>query len=133
VSNAATTELDLSPGPLTTGRGITTIAPSVAESVARRAATEVDGVSGVASSGLRRAFGVGPGSRVSASADVAGARTSLALSIGVRYPAPVAAVAARVRQHVRARVQELTGLAVDSIDITVAELPAPARTRRRVL
>lgn len=109
---------------LITSRGWTTISPKVVQKIAQRAAEEVDGVGGVKKSGLTRLvpFSIGDPS-VQASADVAQhERASVDLSIAVRYPDPVAEVADRVRRRVVERVQELTGLAVTAVNITVPEL-----------
>ncbi|WP_242903926.1 Asp23/Gls24 family envelope stress response protein [Actinomadura terrae] len=51
-------------------------------------------------------------------------------AISVTYPRPVRAVARRVRESVRGRVEELTGLSVRQVDIEVAEL---ARSQDRTL
>ncbi len=95
-------------------RGLLDIAPVVPEKIARRVASEVDGTAG----------------RVTADADVAPGQASLRLELGVEYPRPVGEVAAEVQQRVARRVHELTGLAVTGVDVTVTELPAPARHRR---
>ena len=44
------------------------------------------------------------------------------LEISVRWPASVPEVTGQVRQHVRDRVRELTGLDVDEVHIVVADL-----------
>ncbi|MUN37043.1 Asp23/Gls24 family envelope stress response protein [Actinomadura litoris] len=46
-------------------------------------------------------------------------------AISVTYPRPVREVARRVRESVRGRVEELTGLSVRQVDIEVAELERP--------
>jgi uncharacterized alkaline shock family protein YloU len=67
------------------------------------------------------------------SVDVDGSKAYVNLEISVRWPASVPDVTARVRQHVRARVSELTGLDVDEVRIVVADLAtditAPPRVR----
>jgi uncharacterized alkaline shock family protein YloU len=67
------------------------------------------------------------------SVDVDGSKAYVNLEISVRWPASVPDVTARVRQHVRDRVGELTGLAVDEVHIVVADLAtditAPPRVR----
>jgi uncharacterized alkaline shock family protein YloU len=54
----------------------------------------------------------------------------LDLWISVRWPASVPAVTSAVREHIRGRVSELTGLAVAEVTISVTDLvtqlpPAP--------
>ncbi len=56
------------------------------------------------------------------SADVDGSKVYLALELAVRWPASVPDVAEQVRAHLRARVAELTGLAVEEVHIVVADL-----------
>jgi uncharacterized alkaline shock family protein YloU len=68
-----------------------------------------------------------------ASADVDGSTVTLDLSISVRWAASVPGVTTAVREHVRRRVSELTGLSVAEVSISVTDLvtrlPAPARVR----
>lgn len=117
------------PGELATSRGETVISPAVVATVARCAAGEVDGVEVVDGSGLRSILGRAEG----ASADVASRETAIDLRLAVCWPRPIITVVHEVRQHVRARVQELTGYAVTDVDIVVSDLPAPSRPTRRVL
>ena len=112
----ATPTVDLAGLPEPGDRGLLDISPTVAEKIARRAATEVDGTSG----------------SMKADADVAPGRASIRLELGVEYPRPVGAVAAEVRRRVTERVNELTGLTVEAVDVTVSELPAPRRRARRL-
>jgi uncharacterized alkaline shock family protein YloU len=56
------------------------------------------------------------------SVDVDGSKAFVNLEISVRWPASVPEVTAQVRQHVRDRVRELTGLNVDEVHIVVADL-----------
>jgi uncharacterized alkaline shock family protein YloU len=64
---------------------------------------------------------------------VDGSKAFVTLEISVRWPAPVPEVTRQVRQHVRSRVRELTGLDVDEVHIVVADLAtdiaAPPRVR----
>jgi uncharacterized alkaline shock family protein YloU len=67
-----------------------------------------------------------------ATADVDGSIVVLDLSISVRWPASVPEVSSAVREHVRARVSELTGLTVTDVSISVTDLVArlaPPRVR----
>jgi uncharacterized alkaline shock family protein YloU len=68
-----------------------------------------------------------------ASAGVDGSTVILDLSISVRWPAPVPEVTSAVREHVRSRVSELTGLTVTEVSISVTDLvtrlPRPPRVR----
>jgi uncharacterized alkaline shock family protein YloU len=101
-------------------RGLLVIAPRVIERIAARAASDVDGV---ARSGAPAAS-----KGVRADADLEGSTANVALRLGVAYPRPVGRVASEVRGRVAHRVQELTGLTVAAVGITVDELPAPGRS-----
>ena len=140
-TSAPSTELDQPPdataaSPFRTERGFTSIAPAVVEKIAGRAATEVDGVGVVAPAGLRKLFSSTPAPDTPADADarVGMERASVALSISIRYPAPVRAKSAEVRAIVAERVEQYTGLHVSWVDLTVAQLPTadPWKPRRRV-
>ncbi len=121
---------------LRTNRGVTTIAPAVVEKIAGRAATEIDGVGVVAAAGLRKLFSSAPDPDAPADADaqVGMERASVALTISIKYPAPVRTTSTRVRTAVAERVEQLTGLRVSWVDLTIAQLPTsdPWRPRRRV-
>ncbi len=121
---------------LRTDRGITTIAPAVVEKIAGRAATEIDGVGVVAPAGLRKLFSATPDPDTPADADarVGMERASVALTISIKYPAPVRSTSRLVRAAVAERVEQFTGLRVSWVDLTVAQLPTadPWTPRRRV-
>lgn len=116
-------------------RGTTVIADRVVERIAERAALEVPGVApdtgplGVAASlgGLRN-----PKRLPKASGEVAGGRGRIVLSVGVTWPTALAPVAQQVRAHVASRVVELTGVAVDHVDVSIVKVTPPAPERRRV-
>jgi uncharacterized alkaline shock family protein YloU len=68
-----------------------------------------------------------------ASARVDGSIVVFDLWISVRWPASVPEVSSAVREHVRGRVSELTGLTVTEVAISVTDLvtqlPPPPRAR----
>jgi uncharacterized alkaline shock family protein YloU len=67
------------------------------------------------------------------SAQIDGHDMFVDMSVSVRWPASVPQVAAKLRHHVRERVQALTGLRVVKVRITVTDLTtdrAPARVRQ---
>ena len=88
--------------------GRTDIASGVIEKVAARAVREVDGASAVRARPVR--------------ARTSGDIVLLRLRIAVRYPRATREVAARVREHVKDRVEWTTGRTVHHIDIEIAEL-----------
>ncbi|PRY37901.1 Asp23/Gls24 family envelope stress response protein [Umezawaea tangerina] len=111
-------------------RGRTDVADRVVERLAARAVTEVAGVGGSA----HRVLGVAVGDQeaVQVTARVTGDRAELDVRLSVVYPESVAATTSRVRAHLVARTEELTGLVVSKVDITVTELRTATARHRRV-
>lgn len=104
-------------------RGRTRIADRVVEKIAARAVAEVDNATGVARSVLGVRLGsAGPDSTANVSADVDGGVVAVKAVMSVRWPAPVRTVTRQVRTNVTDRVQNLTGLHVQYVDIEVAIL-----------
>ncbi|KUL41251.1 Asp23/Gls24 family envelope stress response protein [Actinoplanes awajinensis] len=107
------------------------IADRVVEKIAAQAVLEIPDAGGAAPRvfghaipgaghlGIRR---TGLHQAPKAAADIDGGTVYLDLAISTRWPAPVAEVTTRVRDHVRARIHDLTGLTVAEIRITVTGL-----------
>ncbi|MDQ2845431.1 MAG: Asp23/Gls24 family envelope stress response protein [Actinomycetota bacterium] len=111
-------------------RGKTTLADRVVEKIAARAAAEVPHCLGL----HRRVVGITTGrTAVTADAVTDGAITGLSLSVAIAYPAPIISTTRQVRTHVRHRVENLCGLTVDHVDITVADVIRPERKEQRVV
>jgi uncharacterized alkaline shock family protein YloU len=115
-------------------RGELTIDPQVVEKIAAAAVIEVDQVGGAA----RRVLGVSLGSdsadqRPRVQAKVDGAGVTVEVRCSVAYPAPVALVTERVRAHLIARIEALTGLSTREVDITVTALTSTSASTRREL
>ncbi|SEF38437.1 Uncharacterized conserved protein YloU, alkaline shock protein (Asp23) family [Amycolatopsis pretoriensis] len=128
-----TTATTSAPAPSDAGeRGALTIGGTAVERIAATAVTEVDGVGGSAS----RVLGVSVGSEdldrsAKVTATVAGDTASLTVRLSIGYPRSVRQTTDAVREHLISRVRELTGLAVERVDITVTALhTAQADTRR---
>jgi uncharacterized alkaline shock family protein YloU len=111
-------------------RGTTTIADRVVERIASRAASEVDGVRAVPASALTRLLRGTSESQVDVT--VASNVARVELQVAVEYPRTLPAIANTIGERVIERVQHLTGMAVESVSIVVAELHAEPRTARRV-
>lgn len=113
-------------------RGALTIGETAVERIATTAVTEVDGVGGSAT----RVLGVAVGSEdpdrsAKVTATVTGDTASLTVRLSISYPRSVLQTTDAVREHLIRRVHELTGLAVERVDITVTALhTAHADTRR---
>ncbi len=111
------------------GRGSTEISQQVIEKIAGRAASEVRGVDTAEPSALRRFTPfIDDGAT---DAEVGHERATVDLSIRVRYPEPVFQKADEVRTHVVQRVEELTGLHVTRVDVTVSQIAATRSGRRQ--
>lgn len=104
------TALSAAPAP---ERGRTTIADRVVERIAIAALVGVDGIGAA-----------------TANAYIEGNTATVRLRFAVHYPEPVAEVADRARACVRGRLEELTGLGVPRVDITVTALDAANSSRR---
>jgi uncharacterized alkaline shock family protein YloU len=123
-----------------TDLGMISINDRVVEKMAAQAAIEIPDAGAAASRFLGRSMAGASalGARRTSltalpksTADVDGSLVILDLSISVRWPASVPEVTDAVREHVRSRVSELTGLTVTEVSISVTalvtELPAPPR------
>jgi uncharacterized alkaline shock family protein YloU len=122
--------------------GLISINDRVVERIAARATIEIPDAGGAAPRVLGRSLGslaaAPAGMRATAldslpksSADVDGSLAVLELAISVRWSASIPAVTAAVRNHVRERIAEFTGLNVLEVQITVTDLvtnlPSPPR------
>ncbi|MBP2707847.1 Asp23/Gls24 family envelope stress response protein [Microbispora sp. RL4-1S] len=56
------------------------------------------------------------------SGTVAGSVAAIHLDLAVRYPTSVAGLAHELRERIRSRMRELTGITVENIDIEVVRL-----------
>ena len=122
--------------------GMIGINDRVVEKMAARAAAEIPDAGAAAPRVLGRSVtgAAALGARTTSltalpksSADIDGSIVILDLSISVRWPASVPEVTSAVREHVRGRVHELTGLTVTEVSISVTDLvtrlPRPPRVR----
>lgn len=124
---------DAGPGPEPAGRGSVSIPAKVVARIAEQAAFEVPGVGsdagGVLGLGAHRDFHTRPAAEV----DVYGGTAVLRLDVGLTFPTALHTVLARLSAHVTARVEELTGLTVGRLEVTVSWLHAATRGRRELL
>lgn len=109
------------------------MADRVVEHIATQAITEIADVGGAA----HRMLGEGLGGAAEArsaevSATVDDTTASLRVRLSIAYPASVARTTERVRAHLVQRLDELTGLAVTRVDITVTTLYNTRSGHRRV-
>jgi len=111
-------------------RGVTEISETVVERIAARSASDVEGVRAVPVSAMRRLLR--PGAEHAADAAIGRNSVSVEIQVSVEYPRPIPAVAAAVRQRVREQIEQLTGMSVGVVEITVAALPSNRAPRARV-
>lgn len=121
-----------SPAPATE-RGSTRVPAKVVARIAEQAAFEVRGIGsaagGVLGVGARRDFD----SRPTVDAEVYGNTVVLRLDVGITFPAHLGSALTELRSHVFDRVQELTGLVVGRVDVTVSWLHSSSTRVRRDL
>ncbi len=119
-----TTASTTAPAPSDAGeRGALTIGDTAVERIAAQAVTEIDGVGGSASRVLGVAVGgEDPDHSAKVAATVTGDAAALTVRLSIRYPLSVLQTTDSVRDHLIRRVRELTGLAVERVDITVSAL-----------
>lgn len=123
--------------------GMISISEAVVAKLAARAAVEIADAGAAAPRLLGRSLSGAGGIGVretslsalpKASAHVDASVALVRLEISVRWPASVPAVTTAVRDHVRQRVEQLTGLSVAEVTIRVSDLvthlPPPARRVR---
>jgi uncharacterized alkaline shock family protein YloU len=104
--------------------------PRVLERIAAKAAVDIPDVRATPEDGLTGLVGR---QRPSATVHVGGRRVRARVVVDVRWPKPVAEVAAAVRVNVAEQVRRLTGLEVAAVDVHVSGPTAPsADAGRRV-
>ncbi|MBA9007629.1 MULTISPECIES: Asp23/Gls24 family envelope stress response protein [Thermomonospora] len=110
----------MSAGRLRSERGVTTIADRVVSKIVSRAAAEAERAGGLERSvlGVR----LGEDRRVRARASASGGKVVARVELSVEYPASILSVTSQARERVRERVESLTGLTVDHVDIDVTDL-----------
>jgi uncharacterized alkaline shock family protein YloU len=119
-------------GDLKTSRGKTTIAETVVSKIAGMATRQVNGVAGFGS-GAARAMGAVreriPGARASSSQGVAvevGERqAAIDLIIVVEYGVAIVELARAIRRNVIGSIEQMTGLEVVEVNISVVDLQLP--------
>lgn len=114
-------------------RGVTTVPAAVVARIAEQVASEHPRVGGSAGGVLgvraRRDFD----SRPTAECDLYGAVAVLRLDVGLAFPVDLAATCTSLRERVRTRVEELTGLRVGRLDVEISWLNPAGYTRGTLL
>lgn len=117
------------------GRGRTVLADRVIEKIAGQVARD-ESVAGGSSGGF---LGIGThadlSARPKASVELSGNIATLSVDVGLIYPVPLREATEALRQRIRTRVMELTGVEVRQVDIRISWLTpqTEASGRRRLL
>ena len=116
--------------PLLSDRGVTTIKDTVVSKIAGMAAGEVEGVH-MGGSASRSAGGLLEGITGSesttrgVSVEVGSVETAIDLKVGIDYGKNLLGTVGEVRQKITERVQEMTGLKVAELNVTIADITFP--------
>lgn len=117
-------------------RGQTVLADRVIEKIASQVASD-ESVAGGSSGGF---LGIGTHAdlevRPKVSVELNGNIATLSVEVGMPYPVPLRRSTEHMRQRIRTRVSEMTGVEVFHVDIKVSWLSTtrlPARTQRKLL
>lgn len=117
-------------------RGQTVLADKVIEKIASQVAGE-ESVAGGSSGGF---LGIGThadlSARPKASVELSGNIATLSIEVGMSYPGPLRQGTNQLRQRIRSRVTELTGIEVRHVDIKISWLSTTSgepEGRRRLL
>ncbi|MET3720913.1 Asp23/Gls24 family envelope stress response protein [Arthrobacter sp. UYEF21] len=117
-------------------RGQTVLADKVIEKIASQVASD-ESVAGGSSGGF---LGIGThadlSARPKASVELSGNIATLSVEVGMLYPVPLRQATEALRERIRAKVTELTGVEVRQIDIRVSWLTTDrgdGSGRRRLL
>jgi uncharacterized alkaline shock family protein YloU len=116
--------------PLQTERGVTRIEDNVVAKIAGIAAQEVEGVQ--MGGGTARAIGGfldsvtgGGGETRGVAVEVGEVETAIDLTMAVEYGRPIPQISEAVRRNVINRMENLTGLQVTQVNITVSDVMLP--------
>ncbi len=121
--------------PLQTERGVTRIGDAVVRKIASFAVQEIEGIQ-MGGSTERAVGGVldsisGGGGTRGVSVDVGEEETAIDLAMAVQYGQPIPRVSEEVRRHVIRRVENLVGLRVVEVNITVNDVLLPEEQQQQ--
>ena len=126
--------------PLVSERGRTTIGDSIVSTIAGMAAQEVEGVymgGGAArpASGILGSITGSESQTRGVSAEVGTVETAIDLTMGIEYGRDILPTVEEVRRRISERVQNMTGLRVTELNVTISDVIFPEEEggRRRAL
>ncbi len=126
--------------PLVGERGKTTISDSIVSTIAGMAAQEVEGVymggsAARATSGILGSITGSESQTRGVSAEVGTVETAIDLTMGIEYGRDILPTVDEVRRKISDRVQNITGLRVTELNVTISDVifPEEGRGRRRAV
>ncbi len=116
-------------------RGRTVLADKVIEKIAGQVASDESSAGGSSGGFLGMGTHADMSARPKASVELTGNIATLSVEVGMLYPVPLRRATEELRQRIRARVTELTGVEVRQVDIKVSWLTTGEASpgRRRLL
>lgn len=104
------------------------IADEVIKCIAAYAATDIDGVAGMAGNASNELIARLGGKTLEhgVKLNVNGDEVKLALSVVVKYGSSIPAISAKIQEKVRTTIESMTGLTVSSVDVNVSGIDASA-------
>lgn len=116
-------------------RGRTVLANKVIEKIAGQVASDESSAGGSSGGFLGIGAHADLSARPKASVELTGNIATLSVEVGLLYPVPLRRATEDLRQRIRGRVTELTGVEVRQVDLKVAWLTTEgaAQGRRRLL
>lgn len=121
---------DQQESPLQTERGVTRVEDSVVQKIAGLAVQEIEGIqmgggTARAVGGLLDSVSGGGGETRGVSVEVGEEETAVDLAMAVEYGRPIPRISEEVRRNVIRRVENLVGLRVVEVNITVTDVLVP--------
>jgi uncharacterized alkaline shock family protein YloU len=122
--------------PLLSDRGVTIISDTVVTSIAGMAAQEVDGVH-MGGGASRTASGVlgnltgSEGKTSGISVEVGRTEAAIDLKMGIEYDKNILQTVEEVRRKITDRIQNLTGLRIKELNVTITDITFPEKEERR--
>ncbi len=121
---------DQQESPLQTERGVTRVEDSVVQKIAGIAVQEIEGIqmgggTARAVGGLLDSVSGGGGETRGVSVEVGEEETAVDLAMAVEYGRPIPRISEEVRRNVIRRVENLVGLRVVEVNITVNDVLVP--------
>lgn len=121
---------DQQESPLRTERGVTRVEDSVVQTIAGLAVQEIEGIqmgggTARAVGGLLDSVSGGGGETRGVSVEVGEEETAVDLAMAVEYGRPIPRISEEVRRNVIRRVENLVGLRVVEVNITVNDVLVP--------